>query len=596
MSFRYDLDSHLDDDLSYMISVGGDDGGNKDEEQGETKALLMKVMNENRENKKMYEDRLREQEVRHNEQMKRLEEAMAKLSYPPEQQSRSSASFLRSSAASTNLFEDEKVLNDQVENSQSRESFENQEQSSRIIYRRMSSTYMETFLDDEDTNKKNEEVKEEEKRGFLIDEEDHPNKGSNNKAIVRMKFAEDTFSIMMLSPLISWGYFLGIATFGFQIALAFDYIYSFLDFTFVKGFADGKDEFGFRVPIGVSRSVRFGQYCVALLSIWLSSDIQIAIQYLLAFRRGSENVKTLKDNQIRDVVVIPSGGFMRRTIYFPKLRQMHRLGKKQSDVLGQVDDDETLYPSLGFMWRAVYFPNIIRFFQSIVVILMLMILIIQNNDFIELLMNFTALFIISQIDDIVFQLVKRGYFFGFQMSEIASKIEKMQIIEEKKRGRQYFFSPVFVGSIILGSISLCMIVFVAIVARLQTDGYFLKLKYPLCDVSKENYALIGDGKCDGGDLNSLICNWEGGDCIEFNEKFPGCQAELPYEIGDGTCNYENNIVACGYDGGDCCPYGDPLNLEELPDGNRLKNRNQCNGGLYSTALWYVCQIFHQLNV
>lgn len=34
--------------------------------------------------------------------------------------------------------------------------------------------------------------------------------------------------------------------------------------------------------------------------------------------------------------------------------------------------------------------------------------------------------------------------------------------------------------------------------------------------------------------------------------FAGCTSEIPYQIGDGYCDDENNNINCHYDGGDCC--------------------------------------------
>ena len=35
-------------------------------------------------------------------------------------------------------------------------------------------------------------------------------------------------------------------------------------------------------------------------------------------------------------------------------------------------------------------------------------------------------------------------------------------------------------------------------------------------------------------------------------KSTGCDSDVPYYIGDGWCDDENNNESCGFDGGDCC--------------------------------------------
>jgi hypothetical protein len=39
-----------------------------------------------------------------------------------------------------------------------------------------------------------------------------------------------------------------------------------------------------------------------------------------------------------------------------------------------------------------------------------------------------------------------------------------------------------------------------------------------------------DGKCNR-DYNTPECGFEAGDCDKFNEDYPNCDAEYPYEVG-----------------------------------------------------------------
>ena len=65
--------------------------------------------------------------------------------------------------------------------------------------------------------------------------------------------------------------------------------------------------------------------------------------------------------------------------------------------------------------------------------------------------------------------------------------------------------------------------------------------------------LIGNGHCDHGWYNTLECGFDGGDCEDWNAKFPNCNAEYPYELGNGSCfdNCGHNTAECDFDGGDC---------------------------------------------
>ena len=97
--------------------------------------------------------------------------------------------------------------------------------------------------------------------------------------------------------------------------------------------------------------------------------------------------------------------------------------------------------------------------------------------------------------------------------------------------------------------------------------------------------VIGNGLCNGWDANTEECGYDGGDCIEFNEKYPNCNVYSPYEVGDGRCDSSNgddvNTEECGYDGGDCIEFNEKypdckVNFPyEVGDG-------KCNGGKYNT--------------
>ena len=58
---------------------------------------------------------------------------------------------------------------------------------------------------------------------------------------------------------------------------------------------------------------------------------------------------------------------------------------------------------------------------------------------------------------------------------------------------------------------------------------------------------IEDGECDAA-CNVAACDYDGGDCEEFEECASGC---LRGWLGDEDCDPECNNAACDYDGGDC---------------------------------------------
>jgi hypothetical protein len=81
------------------------------------------------------------------------------------------------------------------------------------------------------------------------------------------------------------------------------------------------------------------------------------------------------------------------------------------------------------------------------------------------------------------------------------------------------------------------------------------VKYPNCDA--ENPINIGDGICHGGQYNTEGCHYDGGDCLEFNKKYPNCTTDLLVDasrVGNGYCTNELNSAECGWDDGDCVDF------------------------------------------
>ena len=65
----------------------------------------------------------------------------------------------------------------------------------------------------------------------------------------------------------------------------------------------------------------------------------------------------------------------------------------------------------------------------------------------------------------------------------------------------------------------------------------------------------GNGYCEN-EYNIQQCNFDGGDCDEFNQLYPNCKVPDPSHIGDGLCDNSEPYFTeeCGMDGGDCDDY------------------------------------------
>ena len=51
-------------------------------------------------------------------------------------------------------------------------------------------------------------------------------------------------------------------------------------------------------------------------------------------------------------------------------------------------------------------------------------------------------------------------------------------------------------------------------------------------------------------IHSFLCSsLIGGDCLDFNVRYPNCSVESPWMIGNGRCHGESyNTEECGFDG------------------------------------------------
>lgn len=113
------------------------------------------------------------------------------------------------------------------------------------------------------------------------------------------------------------------------------------------------------------------------------------------------------------------------------------------------------------------------------------------------------------------------------------------------------------------------------------DGNCLDLNknYPGCKAKYDKQ--LGDGICqnydrvgsyevysnaeipvqDKGTYNTEECEFDGGDCVEFNEKFPNCIVDEPFRVGDNICNRGfKNTAECGFDSGDCDKFNFQMDL------------------------------------
>ena len=348
---------------------------------------------------------------------------------------------------------------------------------------------------------------------------------------------EDTYSLMMRSKILSMSWLLGIASACVQITLACIALQEQID--------QSKNNSLWNIPFRVTNSLRIGQYFTIVVFIASQSDLFSSIRTIqsLSFKRSWEKV----------INVDPEN----RTVSTWIVR--------------------------------IFFPNFLKFGQALLVTVISFILIAQSEGIIFLLKDFSALVILSDVDNSFFALASKGYLGKSLIKstqeiiegvsvDIAkreyrlSQISMMNLNPKKKKPIAFRYFPLllFCTMVTGGILFQCFIV-----ARKQDDGTFFRQKYPNCEVEYEQIQKIGDGVCDGGYLNTRQCGLDGGDCSVFKSVFPNCKFANVSKIGDGVCDPKFRIKDCGFDELDCCPYS----ADDIHIGNNI-----CNGGYYVSGI------------
>jgi len=255
------------------------------------------------------------------------------------------------------------------------------------------------------------------------------------------------------------------------------------------------------------------------------------------------------------------------------------------EMKGEKMDDEKIVAEIacnGPKDLSIFFPNIIRFIQSMGVVAASTVLILQSDNIIDLVKDYTAIFFISEIDDFVFKLAFQGYL-GDALKKDTNDAKDTCVPDVKEHPfRMFGFMTIF-------STMMALWIFVS---NKQQSGTFFKNEHLECfnkvGWKRLNVLDYNNGECDV-DLNFYECNFDGGDCIVENfirdenatlfysdctvvawksyigEFFKGHD---PYalsiflanlivnmlflEIGNGRCDGGDfNTDQCGWDGGDC---------------------------------------------
>lgn len=179
---------------------------------------------------------------------------------------------------------------------------------------------------------------------------------------------------------------------------------------------------------------------------------------------------------------------------------------------------ETGNRSFNMWFMRIFVPNMLKIIQGVAVLFASFLIIVQSSEIIELLKDYTSLFVISEADNILFYLADMG-FLGEILAMRTAQVKNARIAirtnndDENKTCFQK--CNVFAARPILFAL-MCILILVGWwwVVGGQYSGQFLKSVYEECDLDKLTPLEISrwdNGYCDAM-FNNTQCGWDGGDC------------------------------------------------------------------------------------
>eukprot|EP00979_Chaetoceros_neogracilis_P004152 scaffold728_cov197-Chaetoceros_neogracile.AAC.6 len=338
----------------------------------------------------------------------------------------------------------------------------------------------------------------------------------------------DTFTLMMVYNPLTSAWNIGIFSFILQMLL--------LILILISQINEGDGSTPFNVPFKVENEIRIGQFAVILVCVLSQDDVLTSLQSICALWKC--NCTAFQD-------LSATGG-------------QDDLSTSGHNVFADNHYDLSIQATAvplearrsrdrKFYALHILLPNLLKFAQGVFVLLVSLVIVAQGENLIDLLKDSTALFFVSSIDNVIFFCANTGYF-GQKVGRQAQATTEKSFVD----GKKWSFKVRSFVVIIIGSI---MITALSTVTYGQLSGNYFILKYPHCAVTDNVTAIsnMTNGVCNGGELNTLGCAFDGGDCINHNLAFPGCNVDDPEVLlGNGVCDGGlYNTPECKYDNGDC---------------------------------------------
>ena len=346
---------------------------------------------------------------------------------------------------------------------------------------------------------------------------------------------QDLFSMMMLTNPRSLTWVVGFLSFSIQIILG---VLIILDQIDTDNFSTSLS-----IPIKGTIPLRFAQFLAIVLSIMTQTDLLMGVRTILIFP------------------------------YVQPHKWRNTIGVQRNDRATWIVQ--------------IFVPNFLKILQGGLILVASFVVVIQSQTTVDVLKDYSALFVVSSIDDLFYNIADMGVF-GYELYQKAFEVKEIEIIERTEK----------IMGILKSTILFILVAATAVWIHViygQSAGRYVKQKFPLCDTDhpfnstegKTKYLhIIGDNKCQfgfGEGTNTGECGWDGGDCIVLNRRYPECLAKDFDRLGNKECDADLNSKGCGFDNGDCKDFND-LQQERynkcIVENIGWINNGFCDGGEY----------------
>mmetsp|Transcript_25491 Transcript_25491/g.38660 ORF Transcript_25491/g.38660 Transcript_25491/m.38660 type:complete len:634 (-) Transcript_25491:82-1983(-) len=424
-----------------------------------------------------------------------------------------------------------------------------------------------------------------------LEESDEEKKIEKGK--INMSLPEDTYSLILVSGRLQHSWSLGLFIFFVQLLLMV-----FLGIEMFSNYAHLH-----LIPKEIpGPPILISQFLVFCAVFFLQGQLAEACTMLFLVYIDASKVDELVKNEDENEDKIIS--------------KDERTPNDERELVKNKEDDR-LDKALKERVRLLVFLWVIKAIMAIMTIGVAFVLIVGAKDILNLLKDFAALMIITELDDVAFAFIDATRMFGVEAAKKVKQIKNrevtIEISENRRRWDLYFVGSVYtvvflVWFLVLGMQENGTIAKVQILGKWKTcklndDKDYKKIQNGICDggiyASKQckfdggdctkckdtvkNFSKIGDGICDYGAYMSKDCGSDGGDCKDFLSK---CKVEFPEQIGDGKCDLRYNTTDCLFDLDDCKKFDNQTKNCEVENQDWLGD-GICDGEEYNTPqCWY----------